>query len=625
MEQNQDRYFQTLVETVDDLIQVVAADGRIIYSNHALQDLTGYTQEEAALLEPFHWIHPEDRERVRQQFEAELKDYSGYYQLQYRLVTKSGKVKHLETKVGLALHDPNVKGVIAIIRDVTQRVKVEERINYQRRLYQLLTEISKRFLNGDPQPAIEEMLTRIGQFAEVDRSYVYVLSDKQDYWNCLFEWRSPEAEKVPSLYYQTGVSVEETAWMLEQFQASRVINWEYIADMPPEASVCRTLFEADGTISILLLPMLANGEVLGFIGYDTVLQPKKWQEDDVVALRICTEILASALIRADAEKAIKQSLSVNQAIIESTAEGILVTDLNDNIIAFNSTFQEMWLIPDGVLPKGKASIAFKYALKNVENAEEVYEKISSMLPNSDQPITLAAYITNKRVIECISKPQLIDGRIVGRVWSNRDITDRMIAEREEIEKGMALAQFESLKNQVNPHFLFNSLNVLASLVHIDADLSEKFIGQLARSYRYLLEQKDKELVPLKTEIEFVHSFAFLLKIRFEEKLKINIQLQAEIMDYYVAPLTLQLLIENAVKHNIISAETPLVINISNEQETFLVVSNNLQLRQNRLPSTGVGQKNIISRYKMFSSIPPLFHQEGSTYIVKIPLIKTPPL
>lgn len=621
--QNPEHYFQTLIETVDDLVQVVSAQGRVLYSNRRLEAFTGYTQEEAKTLEPFHWIHPEDKERVVRQFEALLMTEGGRIQIQYKVVTKSGAVKHLETKVSNALHDPGIGGVIAIIRDVTARVEAERRADNQGQLYQLLTEISKRFLNSPLQPSIEEMLTSIGQFSQVDRSYAYVLNEQQGHWNCLFEWRSPEGEKVVSQYYQTGVGVEETRWMLEQFLGNKVVNCEHMDELPPEAWQCRTLFEADGTRSILLIPMLAGGKVLGFIGYDTVLQPKKWQEDDIIALRICTEILTSALIRAEAEQAIKQSLSVNEAIIASTAEGILVTDLSDNIVACNETFRKMWLIPEGVLPGVKASTAFKYALKNVENAAEVQEQVSKMNPAQDQHIMLTAYIRNKRVIECISKPQLIDGRIVGRVWSNRDITDRLAAEREEMEKGVAQAQFESLKNQVNPHFLFNSLNVLSSLVYIDAGLSEKFIGQLARSYRYLLEQKDNELVTLKTEIDFVHSFTFLLNIRFEEKLRVNIRLQEEVMDHYVAPLTLQLLIENAVKHNIISAESPLVIDISNEQDTYLMVSNNLQLRQNSLPSTGLGLKNISSRYKLFSPIPPVFGPEGSKYIARIPLIKTP--
>lgn len=614
-------YFRTLIEGINDLVQVIRSDGSVLYSSSQLESLGGYTHEEASRLEPFQWIHPEDRVRVSTQFELQKKAGFNHYQTAYRIITKSGAVKHVETKVTNALENPLVNGIIAVVRDVTQRVEAEETIRKQSQLYQIMTDISKLFLNQDVESATKYMLTRLGQFAVVDRAYVYILDKERQHWDCIYEWRRPESEQFPSIFNQAGFPIDQGRWMQEELASGRIINIANLEEMPSEASETKDMFESDLTLSILLLPMLTNGELIGFIGYDSVLEHKIWQENDITALTICTEILTSAMLRSEAEKTIKQSLSVNAAVIESTAEGILVTDLNDNIIVYNTTFKEMWQIPEAALPLKKASVALQHALENVENAAELIEKANLAATNTHQPVTITAYFRNKRVIECISKPQIIDGEVVGRVWSNRDITSRILAEREEREKGVAQAQFESLKNQINPHFLFNSLNVLASLVHVDTDLSEKFIDQLARSYRYLLEQKDKDLVPLKTEIDFVHSFTFLLKIRFEEKLRVNVQLDKETMDYYVAPLTLQLLIENAVKHNMISAEIPLVIDIYNEGADFLVVSNNLQLRDKLLPSTGVGQNNIKSRYKLFTNTEVVFETSNGKYTVRIPFIK----
>lgn len=614
-------YFKTLIDSINDLVQVVRSDGSVLYSSSQLESLIGYTNEEAARLEPFQWIHPEDRERVSTQFEMQKKAGANHYQTEYRIITKSGAIRHVETKVTNALEDPLVNGIIAVVRDVTQRVESEEKIRKQSQLYQIMTDISKRFLNQDFESATKYMLTRLGQFAVVDRAYVYVINQERQHWDCIYEWRRPESEQFQSIFYQAGFPVSQGRWMQEELALGKIVNIGNMQEMPPEAAETKAMFESDMTLSILLLPMLTNGQLIGFIGYDSVLEPKIWQEDDITALTICTEVLTSALLRSEAERATKQSLSVNAAVIESTAEGILVTDLNDNIIVYNTTFKDMWQIPETALPLKKASVALQHALANVENAEELSAKAHLAATNAGQPVTITAYLRNKKVIECISKPHIIDRKVVGRVWSNRDITSRILAEREEREKGVAQAQFESLKNQINPHFLFNSLNVLASLVHVDADLSEKFIDQLARSYRYLLEQKDKDLVPLKTEIAFVHSFTFLLKIRFEEKLKVNIRLDKETMNYYVAPLTLQLLIENAVKHNVISAETPLVIDIYNDGDEFLVVSNNLQLRDNLLPSTGVGQNNIKFRYKLFTQTEVAFAVNNNQYTVRIPLIK----
>lgn len=614
-------YFKTLIENMNDLVQVIRSDGRVLYSSSQLESLVGYTNEEAVRLEPFQWIHPEDREWVRSQFEMQKNTGANHYQTAYRIITKSGAIKHVEAKVTNALENPLVNGIIALVRDITRRVESEAKIRKQSQLYQIMTDISKRFLNQDFESATRYMLTRLGQFALVDRAYVYVINQERQHWDCIYEWRRPESEQFQSIFYQAGFPVSQGRWMQEELALGKIINIGNMQEMPPEAAETKAMFESDMTLSILLLPMLTNGQLIGFIGYDSVLEPKIWQEDDITALTICTEVLTSALLRSEAERATKQSLSVNAAVIESTAEGILVTDLNDNIIVYNTTFKDMWQIPEAALPLKKASVALQHALANVENAEELSAKAHLAATNAGQPVTITAYLRNKKVIECISKPHIIDRKVVGRVWSNRDITSRILAEREEREKGVAQAQFESLKNQINPHFLFNSLNVLASLVHVDADLSEKFIDQLARSYRYLLEQKDKDLVPLKTEIAFVHSFTFLLKIRFEEKLKVNIRLDKETMNYYVAPLTLQLLIENAVKHNVISAETPLVIDIYNDGDEFLVVSNNLQLRDNLLPSTGVGQNNIKFRYKLFTQTEVAFAVNNNQYTVRIPFIK----
>ncbi|MBV6441059.1 MAG: hypothetical protein DYG98_25990 [Haliscomenobacteraceae bacterium CHB4] len=203
----------------------------------------------------------------------------------------------------------------------------------------------------------------------------------------------------------------------------------------------------------------------------------------------------------------------------------------------------------------------------------------------------------------------------------RQRLDAMKARSEELEKQKLLNEIALLKTQVNPHFLFNSLSILSSLVHTNADLSEQFIDQLSRSYRYILEQKDQSLVTLRTELEFIRSYAFLLKIRFENKFDLRIRLDDALLDRYkIAPLTLQLLVENAVKHNRMSAKEPLVVEVLTEDET-LVVKNALQLRPTPEASTGTGLKNITSRYALLTGRPV---QAGKTddgyYLVKVPLL-----
>ena len=198
--------------------------------------------------------------------------------------------------------------------------------------------------------------------------------------------------------------------------------------------------------------------------------------------------------------------------------------------------------------------------------------------------------------------------------------EAMQVRAERLEKENVQAQFAALKSQVNPHFLFNSLSILSSLVHADPDLSERFIDQLSRAYRYILEQKDNERVLLKTELEFIQAYRFLLNIRFENKFDVLIDVpEADQSRYSIAPLTLQLLVENAVKHNRMSAKEPLQVYIKLDDDC-LVVQNNLQPRPQSENSTGVGLQNIITRYGMLTQKPVWVGESEGSFVVKIPLL-----
>lgn len=197
---------------------------------------------------------------------------------------------------------------------------------------------------------------------------------------------------------------------------------------------------------------------------------------------------------------------------------------------------------------------------------------------------------------------------------------RQLAINEEKMKAEVIAsKYESLKNQVNPHFLFNSLNVLTSLVYKDPDLSAKFIKQLSNVYRYVLDVKDKELVNLETELEFLESYTFLLKIRHEEGLIVNFDIPTE-PEYQVAPLALQMLIENAVKHNVISKQEPLSIDV-HVDNGYLVVHNNLQKKVIRESSpTEMVLDNIRARYEFLSDHPVIVNETDRAFEVRIPAL-----
>ncbi len=192
-----------------------------------------------------------------------------------------------------------------------------------------------------------------------------------------------------------------------------------------------------------------------------------------------------------------------------------------------------------------------------------------------------------------------------------------LIQREKYKRDALSMQYETLKSYVNPHFLFNSLSVLSSLVEKDTQKSQQFIKQLSDIYRYVLEQKDKELVPLKVEFDFVKSFIDLNRIRHGENLKVNINLEK--IDGYIIPLSLQILVENALKHNVISEEEPLKVSIFREKD-YVVVRNNLQIKRTIGDSGGIGLETIQKRYEILSSLPLIVDRSNDFFTVKVPII-----
>ncbi|MEO6685071.1 MAG: histidine kinase, partial [Dyadobacter sp.] len=189
-----------------------------------------------------------------------------------------------------------------------------------------------------------------------------------------------------------------------------------------------------------------------------------------------------------------------------------------------------------------------------------------------------------------------------------------------LEKENIKAHFNALKNQVSPHFLFNNFSVLSTLIETDKEVSIEFVSRLSQAYRYILEQSDFDQIKLHTEIEFLETYMFLLKTRFEDKINLKIQLSDKQTDsYFIVPLTLQLLVENAVKHNQMSVANPLVITISIEDD-LLIVRNPIQLREVTEASTGIGLNNIINRYKLLVNKPVFVENIENQFVVKIPLI-----
>lgn len=181
------------------------------------------------------------------------------------------------------------------------------------------------------------------------------------------------------------------------------------------------------------------------------------------------------------------------------------------------------------------------------------------------------------------------------------------------------AKFESLKNQLDPHFLFNSLNVLTSLIDENPRQAEKFTTKLSKVYRYVLEHKDKDLIPLEDELQFAKSYMELLKMRFEDGVSFSIPETVSNPELKIVPLSLQLLLENAVKHNVITSKNPLEIKIY-EEDGYLVVVNNINLKSSLEKSTKVGLKNINQRYSLITKAKVEITNKNKLFKVRLPLL-----
>ncbi|MVM33854.1 hypothetical protein GO755_27710 [Spirosoma sp. HMF4905] len=194
-------------------------------------------------------------------------------------------------------------------------------------------------------------------------------------------------------------------------------------------------------------------------------------------------------------------------------------------------------------------------------------------------------------------------------------------EAETLKKENLQTQLDSLKQQVNPHFLFNSLNTLSYLIGDDTERAEDFLNELCKVYRYLLRANEHELIDLSTELQFIRSYFHLLKTRYGDNLHLQIDIESVYESYLLPSLTLQLLVENAVKHNVIDKFQPLTVSIHTQPDGTLTVRNNLQKKPQSLVSTQIGLRNITTKFRLLGQGDIRIDETDDQFAVIIPLIQ----
>lgn len=194
-------------------------------------------------------------------------------------------------------------------------------------------------------------------------------------------------------------------------------------------------------------------------------------------------------------------------------------------------------------------------------------------------------------------------------------------ESEILQKESIKSQLLNLKNHLDPHFLFNNLNILSSLIEKGEKNSAEYINKFAEVYRYMLQNNTKELIILSEELEFIHSYLQLIKMRFQNALRFDVDIPSDKLDLTIPPLTIQMLIENCIKHNTLNEANPLIINIKYQEGDYLLIQNNITARRVKFQSNGSGLENIRNRYRFFTEKEVVIENNGALFKVLIPLIE----
>lgn len=245
---------------------------------------------------------------------------------------------------------------------------------------------------------------------------------------------------------------------------------------------------------------------------------------------------------------------------------------------------------------------------------------------------LLCILLNVKTLEQVLDPAVTVGHMgrnliaafgIGSIYENVYFFEqwkKSIQLNEALKNQQIRTQFEVLQNQMSPHFLFNSLNTLTTLMAEDGKVAIEFTEKLSEVYRYILQNKDKEVVLLSEELEFAKNYIFLLKIRFPENLHTDFMVKEQFLDQSIAPLTIQILVENAIKHNCISKNHPLNIEIYVDQNGSIVVKNNLQRKNVIEKSTKTGLNNIRKRYAYFGQNNIEVVSTNEDFLVTVPLL-----
>ncbi len=595
-----ERKFRELADLLPQIIYELDIDGYVTYVNKTGREAFGMTDDDIRT-HASEAVIPEERSRMQENVKNALMGIRSNFFNEYTALRNDSTTFPAIVYAAPMVENDQIIGLRGLIVDISERKAMEEALRKSEQKFRELADLL-------PQTIFELDLGGNVTYLNKAGKIAFGLSENEIGFQAT-----------------TGVIPEDHERLLDNIKKAFV-------EKGRDGGMEYTALRRDGTtfpIVIYSSPMTENGEIKGVRGLIVDISERKAMEE---ALRKSEEHYRHVI----------QSLQEGLFVLQDD-KFVFVNDAIVNILGYSveeMTGKPFWVV---IPPEREEQITqYNNARKEGKTGSSSYE--FSLLHKDGKtriPVILSTNLTD------------FDGNpaIVGTA---KDITDRIKAEEEikaahkrleeinqdleqtirertkeltkantqllKLQKENLQSQFDVLKQQVNPHFLFNSLNVLTSLIRLEPELAEKFTEHLAKVYRYVLENKDNELVNLSTEISFLDAYIFLINIRFMDKVVVNIRIPEEKKNHRIIPLAMQLLIENAIKHNSMSKKSPLVIDIFIDENNQLNVVNNLQEREAHMTSTGVGLKNIQNRYRLLNNTIPVFEKTETHFSARIPLV-----
>lgn len=592
----QENLYRSLIEKSLDGI-VISQNGQVVLVNKAFADMLGFTIEECMQNFGPNSIAPEDRDRVLDIHYRRMKGEISDLQYSASILRKNGEKLVAEFNSTTVEFNQMPASLISI-RDITQRITMQETIVKSEQKYKQLVENSLEGIT----------IIRDNRILFANDTYCKMLGyTREELYNM------PSVNTLHPDDHKKAFRIAERRNKRDFSTIHEVFRMVSKSGEIKECETASTLIEFEGTWASF------------FTSHD--ITEKKRMEEELI-----------------------KSEEKYRTLIEKAMDGIIITQ-HGKLKFVNKAFCELIQYNEEELidkPYLDYVVPDDHQLMNSYHkrrmaGEDFQSMYRSRIYKKDG--SLLEVELNARTSEYNNEPSAFI--II------RDITDRMKTEEElrkakaeleqlnqnleirvkestlklteantqliRLQKENLQSQFEVLRQQVNPHFLFNSLNVLTSLIKLEPDLAEQFTEHLSKVYRYVLENKDNDLVSLQTELDFLDAYIFLLNIRFMDKIMVKVDIRENKRECQILPLALQLLIENAIKHNSMSKKNPLKIEIFIDSDNVLHVENNLQERESHMASTGVGLRNIAHRYHLLEMPEPEFIKTETKFIARVPL------